>query len=184
MCPVTCCINRPPQLSAISVSLSVAPNIKSARWPRCLTAKNTATASANNEIFSERKLEGNFPGKFVSSIHSLAKSISDLLLILKPNLELVSSDTIYMCSLEMFRLQQEKIRKRRQLWFLFSIDWNDSRVFDSMADALSVIPPAVLRNLSDRLYEKRKNAALEVLFLHSLEFSISFVSHFFSWSSF
>ncbi|KAF5939292.1 hypothetical protein HYC85_023551 [Camellia sinensis] len=31
-----------------------------------------------------------------------------------------------------------------------------------MADALSVIPPAVLRNLSDRLYEKRKNAALEI----------------------
>ncbi|XP_075518606.1 protein VAC14 homolog [Primulina tabacum] len=31
-----------------------------------------------------------------------------------------------------------------------------------MADALSVIPPAVLRNLSDKLYEKRKNAALEV----------------------
>lgn len=32
-----------------------------------------------------------------------------------------------------------------------------------MADALSVIPPAVLRNLSDKLYEKRKNAALEVM---------------------
>ncbi|KAF7131616.1 hypothetical protein RHSIM_Rhsim09G0089600 [Rhododendron simsii] len=31
-----------------------------------------------------------------------------------------------------------------------------------MADALSAIPPAVLRNLSDKLYEKRKNAALEV----------------------
>ncbi|KAI7993624.1 hypothetical protein LOK49_LG11G00636 [Camellia lanceoleosa] len=31
-----------------------------------------------------------------------------------------------------------------------------------MADALSVIPPAVLRNLSDKLYEKRKNAALEI----------------------
>ncbi|KAG0465729.1 hypothetical protein HPP92_019893 [Vanilla planifolia] len=31
-----------------------------------------------------------------------------------------------------------------------------------MADALSVIPPSVLRNLSDKLYEKRKNAALEV----------------------
>ncbi|KAL2233273.1 protein VAC14 homolog [Sesamum indicum] len=31
-----------------------------------------------------------------------------------------------------------------------------------MADALSVIPAAVLRNLSDKLYEKRKNAALEV----------------------
>ncbi|XP_027360061.1 protein VAC14 homolog isoform X3 [Abrus precatorius] len=31
-----------------------------------------------------------------------------------------------------------------------------------MADALSVIPPAVLRNLADKLYEKRKNAALEV----------------------
>ncbi|KAM7271617.1 hypothetical protein ACFE04_030831 [Oxalis oulophora] len=31
-----------------------------------------------------------------------------------------------------------------------------------MADALSVIPTAVLRNLSDKLYEKRKNAALEV----------------------
>lgn len=29
-------------------------------------------------------------------------------------------------------------------------------------DALSVIPAAVLRNLSDKLYEKRKNAALEV----------------------
>ncbi|GAY56523.1 hypothetical protein CUMW_172560 [Citrus unshiu] len=31
-----------------------------------------------------------------------------------------------------------------------------------MADALSVIPSAVLRNLADKLYEKRKNAALEV----------------------
>ncbi|KAK1313086.1 hypothetical protein QJS10_CPA06g02091 [Acorus calamus] len=31
-----------------------------------------------------------------------------------------------------------------------------------MADALSVIPAAVLRNLSDKLYEKRKNAALEL----------------------
>lgn len=30
-------------------------------------------------------------------------------------------------------------------------------------DGLSVIPAAVLRNLSDKLYEKRKNAALEVL---------------------
>lgn len=35
-----------------------------------------------------------------------------------------------------------------------------------MADALSVIPAAVLRNLSDKLYEKRKNAALEVHKLH------------------
>ncbi|XP_020233088.1 protein VAC14 homolog isoform X2 [Cajanus cajan] len=31
-----------------------------------------------------------------------------------------------------------------------------------MADASSVIPAAVLRNLADKLYEKRKNAALEV----------------------
>uniref|UniRef100_A0A1D1ZJJ1 Protein VAC14 n=1 Tax=Anthurium amnicola TaxID=1678845 RepID=A0A1D1ZJJ1_9ARAE len=31
-----------------------------------------------------------------------------------------------------------------------------------MADALSVIPAAVVRNLADKLYEKRKNAALEV----------------------
>lgn len=31
-----------------------------------------------------------------------------------------------------------------------------------MADALSVIPASVLRNLADKLYEKRKNAALEV----------------------
>ncbi|XP_010271349.1 PREDICTED: protein VAC14 homolog [Nelumbo nucifera] len=31
-----------------------------------------------------------------------------------------------------------------------------------MSDALSVIPAAVLRNLADKLYEKRKNAALEV----------------------
>ncbi|PON81799.1 Vacuole morphology and inheritance protein [Trema orientale] len=31
-----------------------------------------------------------------------------------------------------------------------------------MADALSVIPAFVIRNLSDKLYEKRKNAALEV----------------------
>lgn len=35
-----------------------------------------------------------------------------------------------------------------------------------MADALSVVPAAVLRNLSDKLYEKRKNAALEVHKLH------------------
>lgn len=31
-----------------------------------------------------------------------------------------------------------------------------------MADALSAIPAAVLRNLADKLYEKRKNAALEI----------------------
>ncbi|KAK3222217.1 hypothetical protein Dsin_009242 [Dipteronia sinensis] len=31
-----------------------------------------------------------------------------------------------------------------------------------MADALSVIPAGVIRNLADKLYEKRKNAALEV----------------------
>ncbi|WVZ26519.1 hypothetical protein V8G54_005063 [Vigna mungo] len=31
-----------------------------------------------------------------------------------------------------------------------------------MADALSLIPAAVLRNLADKLYEKRKNAALDV----------------------
>ncbi|KAJ8747719.1 hypothetical protein K2173_012669 [Erythroxylum novogranatense] len=31
-----------------------------------------------------------------------------------------------------------------------------------MAEALSVIPASVLRNLSDKLYEKRKNAALEL----------------------
>ncbi|GMH20341.1 hypothetical protein Nepgr_022182 [Nepenthes gracilis] len=31
-----------------------------------------------------------------------------------------------------------------------------------MAEALAVIPPSVLRNISDKLYEKRKNAALEV----------------------
>ncbi|XP_019432672.1 PREDICTED: protein VAC14 homolog isoform X2 [Lupinus angustifolius] len=31
-----------------------------------------------------------------------------------------------------------------------------------MADALTVIPAAVLRNLADKLYEKRKNAALDV----------------------
>ncbi|CAI9779134.1 unnamed protein product [Fraxinus pennsylvanica] len=31
-----------------------------------------------------------------------------------------------------------------------------------MADGLSVIPASVIRNLSDKLYEKRKNAALEV----------------------
>lgn len=35
----------------------------------------------------------------------------------------------------------------------------------AMADALSVIPASVLRNLSDKLYEKRKNAALEVPFV-------------------
>lgn len=40
-------------------------------------------------------------------------------------------------------------------WFWF---W----VLTYMADALSVIPSAVLRNLADKLYEKRKNAALEV----------------------
>ncbi|XP_075082941.1 protein VAC14 homolog isoform X2 [Nicotiana tabacum] len=32
----------------------------------------------------------------------------------------------------------------------------------TIAEALSVIPAAVLRNLSDKLYEKRKNAALEL----------------------
>lgn len=32
-----------------------------------------------------------------------------------------------------------------------------------MADGLTAIPASVLRNLADKLYEKRKNAALEVL---------------------
>ncbi|XP_020596344.1 protein VAC14 homolog [Phalaenopsis equestris] len=31
-----------------------------------------------------------------------------------------------------------------------------------MADAMSILPASVLRNLADKLYEKRKNAALEV----------------------
>ncbi|KAI7749952.1 hypothetical protein M8C21_025885 [Ambrosia artemisiifolia] len=31
-----------------------------------------------------------------------------------------------------------------------------------MADAFTALPAAVLRNLADKLYEKRKNAALEV----------------------
>ncbi|KAG1334863.1 hypothetical protein COCNU_03G009820 [Cocos nucifera] len=31
-----------------------------------------------------------------------------------------------------------------------------------MADALSIVPASVLRNLADKLYEKRKNAALEI----------------------
>lgn len=34
-----------------------------------------------------------------------------------------------------------------------------------MADGLSAIPAAVLRNLSDKLYEKRKNAAIEVILI-------------------
>lgn len=38
-----------------------------------------------------------------------------------------------------------------------------------MADALSVIPASVLRNLSDKLYEKRKNAALEVPFVSNFD---------------
>jgi len=33
-----------------------------------------------------------------------------------------------------------------------------------MADALSIIPASVLRNLADKLYEKRKTAALEVVY--------------------
>ena len=41
----------------------------------------------------------------------------------------------------------------------------------AMADALSVIPAAVLRNLADKLYEKRKNAALEVFFSFFLSFN-------------
>jgi hypothetical protein len=41
-----------------------------------------------------------------------------------------------------------------------------------MADALSSIPAAVLRNLADKLYEKRKNAALEVYPLPLLIFDI------------
>ena len=36
--------------------------------------------------------------------------------------------------------------------------------FFAMADGFSAIPASVLRNLSDKLYEKRKNAALEVSF--------------------
>lgn len=63
----------------------------------------------------------------------------------------------------MFRFEQEKIRKR--LWVLNSrgnsIGDNSKGLF-AMAEALSVIPASVLRNLSDKLYEKRKNAALEV----------------------
>ena len=38
----------------------------------------------------------------------------------------------------------------------------------SMADVLLAVPAAVLRNLADKLYEKRKNAALEVSLLNLL----------------
>lgn len=41
-----------------------------------------------------------------------------------------------------------------------------------MSDALSMISAAVLRNLSDKLYEKRKIAALEVFIV--LRFFIGF----------
>jgi len=41
-----------------------------------------------------------------------------------------------------------------------------------MADALSIIPASVLRNLADKLYEKRKNAALEVV--QTVKFSPNF----------
>ena len=48
-----------------------------------------------------------------------------------------------------------------------------------MSDALSAIPAAVHRNLSDKLYEKRKNAALDVLchlcFFLFFEFLLSLV---------
>lgn len=35
-----------------------------------------------------------------------------------------------------------------------------------MADSIAPLSPAVLRNLADKLYEKRKTAALEVRFLN------------------
>lgn len=44
----------------------------------------------------------------------------------------------------------------------------------AMADGLTVIPASVLRNLSDKLYEKRKNAALEVLFYTCFCFGLQF----------
>lgn len=49
-------------------------------------------------------------------------------------------------------------------WFLWSVEFVSVLLGSDMADALSVIPAFVLRNLSDKLYEKRKNAALEVYF--------------------
>lgn len=79
----------------------------------------------------------------------------------------------------MFRFEKEKIRKR--IWF-FPFVFRSS-IFGSvvvaeafsMADALSVIPAAVLRNLADKLYEKRKNAALEVSLLNrSMNFIFNF----------
>jgi hypothetical protein len=44
-----------------------------------------------------------------------------------------------------------------------------------MTDAASLLSASVLRNLADKLYEKRKNAALEVRFslCQSVMFSIS-----------
>ncbi|KFK33938.1 hypothetical protein AALP_AA5G081100 [Arabis alpina] len=39
---------------------------------------------------------------------------------------------------------------------------NRTRLISDMSDALSVVPAAVHRNLSDKLYEKRKNAALDL----------------------
>jgi hypothetical protein len=78
----------------------------------------------------------------------------------------------------MFRFEQQKMRKRIafsfsfwfiSLFFLGNCNLSISSLLFSfcfccfvrkMTDA--VIPPAVLRNLSDKLYEKRKNAALEV----------------------
>lgn len=60
----------------------------------------------------------------------------------------------------MFRFKQEYIRKR--IWlFPPSLGFFDCEPV-AMVDALSVVPAAVLRNLADKLYEKRKNAALEV----------------------
>lgn len=41
-----------------------------------------------------------------------------------------------------------------------------------MADTQAVIPASILRNLADKLYEKRKNAALEVLISLSIYLSI------------
>lgn len=55
-----------------------------------------------------------------------------------------------------------------------------------MADALSIIPASVLRNLADKLYEKRKNAAIEVRnvsFLCSSANFSTFFRFFGNWSS-
>ena len=69
-------------------------------------------------------------------------------------------------SREMFRLEQEKDPETTLIvWVLSGNSVRENSKAFAMANALFVFPASMLRNLSNKLYKKHKNVALEVLFV-------------------